>query len=184
MKYFVTRVPLANAINSIMAMSGADCYVDGRFRENRPFYQIESAKFEKAVMKEQKIQDVEIYLPSFNELDYFEIGIAKDAVIQSPRPYTIAEPIVFYGSSITHGATASRPGINYVARVARALDADFINLGFAGSAKGQLLMAEYISTLKMSAFVLDYDANSGFEELSERHMPFYETVRKPLFPLQ
>ena len=52
-------------------------------------------------------------------------------------------------------------------------------MGFSGNGKGEPIMAEYIASLEMSAFVLDYDYNAPtVEHLAATHRPFYETVRK------
>lgn len=52
-----------------------------------------------------------------------------------PENYEITTPVVFYGSSITHGATTSRPGISYPNMLSRRLNFDYLNLGFACIAK-------------------------------------------------
>ena len=86
---------------------------------------------------------------------------------------------MFYGSSITQGGCASRPGNCYESRVSRALQADFINLGFSGSCRGEEEMAHYIKTLEMSAFVFDYDHNSRTPKyLGETHQKFFNIIRE------
>ena len=178
MRYSVTALPLHGHSAGIIGRAGADCYVNGIMRGNRP-KDLTSALFFTRVQKENEMQDVDIYLPIMTRVITFEIGVEDDAKVEAPRPYTIETPFVFYGSSITNGAAASHPGNNYVARVARHMDADFINLGFAGAAKGEQIMADYIAGLDMSLFVLDYDHNAPtVEHLQSTHYPFYETVRK------
>ena len=41
------------------------------------------------------------------------------------------KPILFYGTSITHGASASRAGMTHVAQLGRLFDREVINLGFS-----------------------------------------------------
>ena len=124
------------------------------------------------------VKDVEIYFPLYSGVEKLAVGLKKGCVLEKPREYSVKKPIVFYGSSITQGGCASRPGNDYAAIVARRLDADFINLGFSGNAKGETAMAEYIAGLEMSAFVLDYDHNAPSPEHLEKTLyPFYETVR-------
>ena len=94
--------------------------------------------------------------------------------------------MVFYGSSITQGASASRPAITYPALLSQALDCDFINLGFAGNGKAEQEIADYIAGLSMSAFVYDYDHNSpSVEHLKKTHENMYLTIRKkhPTLPI-
>ena len=129
---------------------------------------------------------VTIYLPVYDGVSRFELGVEHGASILPPTPYTRETPIVFYGSSITQGACASRPSNCYIARVSRWLDSDFISLGFNGSAKGESWLAEYIAGLKMSCFVYDYDHNAPSPEyLRQTHRPFLETIlsRQPELPV-
>ena len=59
-----------------------------------------------------------LYLPLFDRVDDLEIGLDQDArlnVISNP----FRHKIVVLGSSITHGASASRPGMSYPARFGR-----------------------------------------------------------------
>jgi hypothetical protein len=87
-------------------------------------------------------------------------------------------PIVFYGSSITQGGCASRPGNCYAHHVCRWLDAPMVNLGFSSNGLGQLEMAEYINSLDMSALVMDYDHNApDFHHLEKTHERFFQAIR-------
>lgn len=59
------------------------------------------------------------------------------------------------------------------------MDADHINLGFAGNAKGEDEIADYIASLDMSCFILDYDYNApDAEHLQKTHEPFFLKVRE------
>lgn len=123
--------------------------------------------------------EVTIGLPLYDGISDLWIGFADDAEIAAPLPHTIDKPIVFYGSSITQGGCASRPANSYCSIIARELDADQINLGFSGSGRGEQIMADYIASLDMSCFVLDYDHNAPTEEhLAATHKNFFDTVRR------
>ncbi|MBQ9802797.1 MAG: SGNH/GDSL hydrolase family protein [Clostridia bacterium] len=122
--------------------------------------------------------DYTINFPLYDGVKELHIALKKGAHLSAPTPYAIEKPVVYYGSSITQGGCASRPGNAYQAIIGRELDADHINLGFSGNAKGELAMAEYIATLDMSVFVLDYDHNTPSEEhLLATHELFFKTVR-------
>ena len=119
-----------------------------------------------------------INFPLYNNVDEFFIGLKKGSSLTGGDKYKIEKPIVYYGSSITQGGCASRPGVSYPSILSRRFDADYINLGFAGSARGEQIAAEYISTIDMSIFVLDYDHNApDLEHLKNTHFNFYKTVR-------
>ncbi|MBQ9358132.1 MAG: hypothetical protein IJT95_01165, partial [Abditibacteriota bacterium] len=107
------------------------------------------------------------------------VGVQKGSTIKRAPDYKYEKPVVFYGSSITHGACASRNGCSYEALLSRSLDMNFLNLGFGGCALGEQAMAEYIAGLDMSVFVMDYDHNAPTEEhLRDTHYAFYRTVRE------
>ena len=119
-----------------------------------------------------------IHFPLYNSLDTLYIGVAKDSVLAAGAPYRTLDPVVYYGSSITQGGCASRPGNTYQAMVSRVLNVDHINLGFSGGAHGEQPMLDYMASLAMSAFVCDYDHNAGsVKELHDTHQQVYDTIR-------
>ena len=122
---------------------------------------------------------IEINLPLYSSVESLTIGIDESAVLKHAPEYSHSNPVVFYGSSITNGAAASRPGMAYVSQLARKLDFDYVNLGFGGLCKAEEAMVNYIASLDMSVFVLDYDYNAPDAEYLERtHENVYLTVRK------
>ena len=71
------------------------------------------------------------------------------------------------------------PGNSYQAMLSRRFDADYVNWGWSGSAKGEPAMAAYIAEQTMSLFMLDLDHNCGTaEELDSVHERFFPTVRE------
>lgn len=123
--------------------------------------------------------DITINLPLYSKLTQLYIGIEDGASLLPPTPYKHECPIVYYGSSITQGGCASRPGSAYQSRLTRWLDWDHINLGFSGSAHAEEAIVNYIADMNMSVFVCDYDHNAPNPEFLERtHMPFYRRVRE------
>lgn len=127
-----------------------------------------------------------INFPICSNIKRLLIGVTKGSLITRGVPYKIEKPIVFYGSSTTQGACASRPGNIYENIISRALDCDYINLGFAGNALGEEAMARYISKLDMSAFVYDYDYNAPTaEHLLATHERMFNIIREanPSLPI-
>ena len=120
-----------------------------------------------------------VNMPHFSEVKKLYIGLSKGSKLEKGAKYRNEKPIVFYGSSITHGAAAGRPGNTYENFISQKYNLNYTNLGFAGGAKGQTTMAEYIAGLDMCMFVCDYDHNApDAKHLEETHYPFYEAVRK------
>ena len=125
-----------------------------------------------------KMREVTINFPLYSEVNELYIGLHEDALVTEPCEYQIEKPIVYYGSSITQGGCASRPGNTYESIISRRLNANYINLGFSGSAKGETEIADYMKYLDMSAFVLDYDHNAPtVEDLKDTHKKMYSIIR-------
>lgn len=137
-------------------------------------------------LSDRKMRELTLYMPLYNNVDSLLIGVDENAELLPAGDYKIGVPVVFYGSSITQGGCASRPGTDYQGFLSRALGCDYLNLGFSGSARGEQVMAEYICRLEMSAFVLDYDHNAPTaEHLEATHEAFFKTVRaaQPELPI-
>ena len=125
-----------------------------------------------------KMREITVNMPLYSGVEEVYIGLQENAKILPPKPYKYQTPIVYYGSSITQGCCASRAGTAYEAIISRRLNADYVNLGFSGNAKGEQPMADYIASLPMSAFVLDYDYNAPTpEHLQATHEKLYQAVR-------
>ena len=141
-----------------------------------------------ALMLDGNSNTVEILInfPPYDSVEALHIGLEKDAAICEPALYAVEKPVVFYGSSITQGGCATRPGNAYPNHLGRRLNIPIVNLGFSGNAKGEPEMAAVIAGLEMSAFVLDYDHNAPtIDHLERTHLPFYQTVRsaQPELPI-
>ena len=133
----------------------------------------------KHLSDEKCMREITINFPLYSAVKKMEIGLDPDAVIEMPSPMKYEKPVVFYGSSITQGGCASRPGMNYTALLSRKLGFDQINLGFSGSARGEDFVAEMIADIPMSAFVMDYDHNARtVEHLKATHEEFFKIIRR------
>ena len=119
-----------------------------------------------------------INFPSYCGVSELLVGISKDAYLGAGLPYKNVAPIIYYGSSITQGGCASRPGNIYQNVVCRRNNIDYLNLGFSGSGKGEDVIVDYMASLEMSAFVSDYDHNAPtVEHLAATHYKMYEKIR-------
>ena len=130
-------------------------------------------------LKTNELREITINFPLYSGVKELYIGIDKNAVICEPEVYKNEKPVVYYGSSITQGGCASRPGRSYQSIISRRFNLDYINLGFSGSAKAEDEMIEYIKNLDMSAFVYDYDHNApSVEHLRNTHEKMFKEIRK------
>ena len=131
-----------------------------------------------ALSGEVRERELTIHLPIYADLSDLFIGLEEGASLSEPDPYTYEKPVVYYGSSITQGGCAARPGSTYQAILTRWLDCDHINLGFSGSAKGEDSIVDYMASLDMSVFVCDYDHNAPTaQHLEKTHLPLYRKIR-------
>ena len=177
------------SIMADVATKGFDFYADGIFvRAFSPVPGQGDGDFEsiREVGCESKEREITINLPLYSGISELYIGLEEGATLTYAAPYKISKPVVFYGSSITNGACASRPGMTYESIISRRLGCDFHNLGFGGSAKGERAMADYIAGMEMSAFVYDYDHNAPtVEHLKDTHEAMFEKIREkhPTLPV-
>ena len=132
------------------------------------------------------VKEYTLNFPVSSEIAELYIGVKEGSVFQKAPKYTLETPIVFYGSSITQGACASRPGNTYANIISRRLNCDYLNLGFWGNARGEEEMAKYIAGLPMSAFIYDYDYNAPSAEfLAKTHEKMFKIIREqnPTLPI-
>ena len=132
-----------------------------------------------AIPGARKMRTIMIDFPLYSHVAELFIGLATDATLEKAPDYRHSLPAVFYGSSITQGGCASRPGTCYQAPISRYFDLDYINLGFSGNAKGEDPMIEHLASLPTSLFFLDYDHNAPtVEHLAATHERLFLAFRK------
>lgn len=188
--YVAVRVKMSNGFVRFPHMpltggSGFDLYVDdsetGESRYCKTFIPPVDGKdgyTSKIALSSRKTRYFTINFPNYNSVDSLEIGLQADAKVDEGMKYCNDLPVVFYGSSITQGGCASRPGNAYTHVACRRLNLDFVNLGFSGSGKGEDSMVDYMASLPMSAFVCDYDHNApSAEHLRNTHLKLYQKIR-------
>ena len=162
--------------------SGFDVYVGDTFENFAAPATITTTHFEKMIHfvtkgDEDGFRDITINFPLYNRVTSLSIGFDKTKSIQAPKKQKYGK-VAFYGSSITQGGCAARPGNNYSQILARWLDFEPINLGYSGNAFGDQITADYIASLDLDAFMMDYDFNArSLEELETTHEPFFKTIR-------
>jgi len=105
----------------------------------------------------KKGEECIINLPLYNGVKEFALGIAKDATVSAPAPHRsgIEKPVVFYGTSITHGGCSTRPGLGFVNIVGRHLNVPVVGLGFSGSGVMEYEMSEHLARIDASCYILD-----------------------------
>jgi hypothetical protein len=168
---------------------GVDCYFGGP--GNWRFAGV--TKYDRAAIEyqvplyadlPQEMREVVLNLPLYKEIDSIEIGLAPGAKIEAPSPFAVDGGVVVYGSSITQGGCASRPGMNYTNILSRLLNIDCINQGYSGSGRGEPEVAETLAKIKNPAcHVLDFVANCGDPEVYVKRLPEFIRILRAVHPL-
>ena len=118
-----------------------------------------------------------VNLPLFNGIREFSLGIEPEATVTRLPPHRggSVKPVVFYGSSTTHGLGASRPGMSFVNIVGRMLDVPVVNLGFADGCLMELEMSDHLAAIDASCYVLD--CTNGVDATTDCE-PFIRNLRE------
>jgi lysophospholipase L1-like esterase len=125
-------------------------------------------------------RDYLLCLPLYNGVEQLEIGIAPTASVAPAEAAPVrsaTRPIVFYGTSITQGGCASRPGMAYPAILRRRLDRPVINLGFSGNGRLDPELGVLLAEVDAAAYVIDCAANMTTALIVERTEPFVTALR-------
>ncbi|RDW20662.1 SGNH/GDSL hydrolase family protein [Oceanobacillus chungangensis] len=133
-----------------------------------------------------QLREVTINFPLYQGVSKVLIGVDPDASIELPTPYDSKKRVLFYGTSITQGGCASRPGMSYTNILSRRFHLEHINLGFSGSGKGEKDVVLTIREIENPAcFVIDYEANVTPEEYDATLVPFIQLFREyhPFVPI-
>jgi len=117
-----------------------------------------------------------LYLPLYNATESVRVGVPEGAEFLPVAPRT-EKPIVFYGTSITHGASASRPGMVHTAILGRRLDHPVINLGFSGNGRMEPEVGALLTEIDAAVYVIDCLPNMDAAAVAERAEPLVRQLR-------
>jgi len=129
--------------------------------------------------KKREMREFRINFPLYNGVARLSVALEEDARLLPPSPLAVKKPIVIYGTSITQGGCASRPGSSFTNRLSRALQAEFLNFGFSGHGQNDPEVAELLSEIEDPAmYIMDSEANSlSAEKVRERVPRFLDILR-------
>lgn len=184
-----------NLLSSSLAMphmpatgvSGIDLYArdsDGNWRwvqVTRP--QAKHVKAELVKGLAPGLREYAAYLPLYNGIDSLSIGVSSGSKFEPLQPRE--KPLVFYGTSITHGACASRPGMVHTAILGRRFDMPVVNLGFSGNGKMDKAVGDLLIEIDASIYVIDCLPNMNAKLVAEKCVPLVRQIRaaKPGTPI-
>jgi len=122
------------------------------------------------------IRTYTLYLPLYNGVEALEVGVPKGSSFEGLSPRD-ERPMVFYGTSIMHGACASRPGMAFPAILGRRLKRPTLNLGFSGNGRMEPEVAELLAELDPCVYVIDCLPNMNENTIGERAVPLVKKIR-------
>lgn len=182
-RWTLTKAKLEMPHMAATGVSGVDLYAkdpNGRWRwvsVGQPTAQTNVKKLADGIVPGKR--EYLLYLPLYNGVTSVEVGVPVANSIEKGEAYAgaRARPIVFYGTSITHGACASRPGMVHTAILGRKYGRPIINLGFSGNGRMEPEVTALITELDAAVFVIDCCPNLGGAETAKLTKPLVEQLR-------
>ncbi len=178
--YTLRSERLAGANMTAIGASGIDLYARD---EKGKWRWVGNTRPDKKVVRQQIVtglapgeREYAAYLPLYNGVENLSLGVPPKAKFESlpPRP---DRPIVFYGTSITHGASASRPGMVHTAILGRRFERPVINLGFSGNGKMDAAVGELLVKIDAAVYVIDCLPNMNAAEVRAKCIPLVKQLR-------
>ena len=139
---------------------------------------IPEGKSNKAVIfenKKRKLRKFRLHLPLYETLIDLKIGINDDCNFSNYK--TDLKTIVFYGTSITQGGCASRPGLAYTNIISRKTEYNCINFGFSGNGHLEPSVGTILSNIKTNYYVIDCLPNVDMKLIELNVIPLIESIR-------
>jgi hypothetical protein len=171
---------LAGANMTAIGASGLDLYArddQGRWRwvgVTRPDHKIIRQEIISGLARGYR--EYAVYLPLYNGIENLSIGVPPEARFESLPPRS-EKPIVFYGTSITHGASASRPGMVHTAILGRRFDQPVVNLGFSGNGRMDAAVGDLLIKIDAAVYVIDCLPNMNAQMVREKCVPLVRQLR-------
>lgn len=186
------KVKLSGAANMVHMPATGQCGFDCYAGISEKVYYCGTSKFDHTKieyeytffkMKNKSWKNIIINFPLYQGVEKVLVGLEAWAEVEAPLKYETDKKIIFYGTSITQGGCASRPGMAYTNILSRKLNMEVINLGFSGNGKGEPELSKLIADIeKPACLVLDYEPNCISTELLSKTLPEFIRVYREVHP--
>ena len=123
-----------------------------------------------------EMRQYKLYLPLYDGIEELQVGIDSISVMEKPKKVS-NKPIVFYGTSITQGGCASRPGMAHTNIISRKLGIECINFGFSGNGRMEAEIATLIADIDAYFYVIECMANVTKEQIKQNTIPLVNIIR-------
>ena len=121
-------------------------------------------------------REYRIHFPLYDSVTSMQIGINEASSFEIVKDKDL--PIVFYGTSITQGGCASRPGIAHTNVISRSLGFECLNLGFSGNGHMEESLGDIIAKIEAKLIVIECMANVDLEMVRKNTIPLIQAIRK------
>ena len=122
------------------------------------------------------LREYYLYLPLYDTVTNLQLGLDDDGIFEEAINKNL--PIVFYGTSITQGGCASRPGLVHTNIISRKLDHECINLGFSGNGHLENSVGSIMSNIDASLYIIECMYNVDKDMVINNTIPLIKTIRK------
>ena len=164
---------------SDVGIKGIDLYYKYNGRLNYLISGIPSGKKNKTSLFKgfsDETREYRIHFPLYDSVTSLQIGINKASSFEIVKDKDL--PIVFYGTSITQGGCASRPGIAHTNVISRSLGLECLNLGFSGNGHMEESLGAIIAKIEAKLIVIECMANVDLETVRKNTIPLIQAIRK------
>ncbi len=162
-----------------VGVKGIDIYYKENGRWDYLSSGIPSGKSNKAFLFKglsDKTREYRLHFPLYTSVTSLQIGINEASSFEIINGKDL--PIVFYGTSITQGGCASRPGIAHTNAISRSLGYECINLGFSGNGHMEESLGAIIAKIEAKLIVIECMANVDLEMVRKNTIPLIQAIRK------
>jgi hypothetical protein len=129
------------------------------------------------------MRNITLNFPLYQGVRRVWVGTDSGSQVLPPPPYDAPGKVVVYGTSITQGGCAARPGMAYTNILSRSLNREFVNLGFSGSGRGEPEVARAICDIADPAcFVLDYEGNARADAMLQKTLEGFIDILREVHP--
>jgi hypothetical protein len=154
-------------------------HYSGTPRYDRALDHYEAVLFEVAAPRKRRA--ITLNFPLYSGVTDVRVGLDRGARVWNPKPF--CGRAVVYGTSITQGGCASRPGMNWTNIASRRLGLEFINLGFSGSGKGEPEVARRVAEVpRVNLFIIENEANCPSLEHIQQTLPEFIRILRAKHP--
>lgn len=114
-----------------------------------------------------------LYLPSFISISDLSIMTNTGAIFEF-IPVSNEKPVVFYGTSIIHGAASTRPGNTITNIISRELiTTPIVNFGLSGRGRMEPEVIKAVNAIDAQIYIIDCLANMTSSELIPQILTLY-----------